>query len=107
MHVNDGVSVMSLAAEHKCGHASSMSNCVKPKNYRVNSKSGVNFQVELKRDRAIRNYIKRDLLVFFSHKSHFVERSMIYIALTEESSTIPDGLVNRKFTETNTFARHY
>jgi len=67
--------------------------------YRVNSKSGVNFQVELKRDRAIRNCIKRDLLVLFSHKPHSVERSVSYIALTGDSSSIPDGWVNRKVTK--------
>lgn len=36
----------------------------KPANYRENLKSGVNFQVALKQNRAKRNSVKRDLSVF-------------------------------------------
>jgi hypothetical protein len=60
-HTTNGITVTSLLASNTRQVQPGISN--ETKNYRVNLKSGVNFQVALKRYHAKRNHVKWDLSV--------------------------------------------
>lgn len=78
--MTNGLTFMLLSASllHKCGHGSSMPNCIKPKNNCAKSKSGVNFQVALKQNHAKKSH----------EMSHACERESVNYAQCPEHTAL-------------------